>query len=216
MDAVVMEQASVDPGAIEFGAGGDLPFEVLCVPARDVDFRTAVHEVVRGTDGNGPGWPAMVQEMLRPRFPRVTVVEAEALGSLRKRKRWYVLRNGDHGAIAARRILIVDDDPSIRTVLSEAFEDARFDVRAVADGETALELIELWPPDLILVDLGMPFMTGEEFAERYRAMISPQAPLVVVSGARDATERAARMGARSVVDKPFDLDLLVTLVDRYA
>ena len=84
------------------------------------------------------------------------------------------------------------------------------------NGEAALELIQLWPPDLILVDLEMPFMTGEEFAERYRATASPQAPLVVISGAREAMARGAEMGARSVIGKPFDLDLLVNLVDRYA
>jgi len=216
MDAVVVEQAPVDPGAIDLGADDDLPVEVLCVPARDVDFRTAVHEVVRGTDPSGPSWPNMVQEMLRPRFPRVTVVPADALGSLRKRKRWYVLRNGERGPVTSRKILVVDDDPSLRSILSEALEDPRFDVRAAADGPSALELIELWPPDLILVDLGLPLMSGEEFAEQYRAMVPHPAPLVVVSGARDATERATRMGARSVVVKPFDLDFLVTLVDRYA
>ena len=216
MDAVFVDRSAVDPGAIESSADDDLPFDVLCVPARDVDFRTAVHEAVRGTDLKGPWWPVMVQDLLRPAFPRALVVPADALGSLRKRERWYVLRHGDRGPVTSRKILIVDDDPSLRSVMSQALQDPRFDVRAAADGPSALELIELWPPDLILVDLGLPLMSGEEFAKRYRAMVQHPAPLIVVSGARDATERATRMGARSVVAKPFDLDLLVTLADRYA
>jgi CheY-like chemotaxis protein len=59
-------------------------------------------------------------------------------------------------------------------------------------------------------------MSGEEFAERYREMPPPRAPLVVVSVAQDAPVRALRIEARLVVPKPFDLGLLAHLVDTYA
>lgn len=191
-------------------------FQILAVPASDPEFRAAVHDVTAGIDPGGPGWTAIVADRLRTRYPGVTIVEADPLGAITKMHRWYVLQNGARRSTTARRILIVDDDPVLRSILSEVFDVARFEVRTAESGASALELIDLWPPDLILMDLGMPLMSGEEFAERYRAMVPNPAPLVVVSGARDATERATRMGARSVVDKPFDLDFLVTLVDRYA
>lgn len=191
-------------------------FQILAVPASDLDFRAAVNDVTEGIDLDGPGWPTIVADRLRSRYPRVAIVAADPLGAISKLQRWYVLRNGDRGSVTVRRILVIDDDPSTRSVLADVFDEARFDVRMAASGEEALELIESWPPDLILVDLGMPFMTGEEFAERYRATVSPQAPMIVISGAREAMVRGAEMGARSVLDKPFDLDVLVTLVDRYA
>ena len=191
-------------------------FQILAVPASDLEFRAAVNDVTDGMDQGGPGWAANVADRLRPRYPRVTIVEADSLGAISKMQRWYVLRNGNRRSTSTRRILVIDDDPALRSIMSDVFDVARFDVKVVENGEEALELIELWPPDLILVDLEMPFMTGEEFAERYRATTSPQAPLVVISGAREAMARGAEMGARSVVDKPFELDLLVNLVDRYA
>lgn len=191
-------------------------FQILAVPASDPEFRAAINEVMDGIDPNGPGWAAILADRLRPRYPRVTIVEADSLGAVSRMQRWYVLRNGDRGSPTTRRILVVDDDPALRSILSDVFDVTRFEVKMADNGEAALELIQLWPPDLILVDLEMPFMTGEEFAERYRATASPQAPLVVISGAREAMARGAEMGARSVIGKPFDLDLLVNLVDRYA
>lgn len=192
-------------------------FQILAVPASDLKFRAAVKDVTGDIDPGGPDWAAIVSDRLRPLYPRVTIVEADPLGAVSKMQRWYILRNGGQRSTTTRRILIVDDDPSFRAILPDFFDVDRFEVRTAENGDAALELIELWPPDLILLDLAMPVMTGEEFAERYRATASTHpAPLVVVSGAPDATERATRMGARSVVDKPFDLDFLVTLVDRYA
>ena len=191
-------------------------FQILAVPASDPEFRAAINEVMDGIDPGGPGWAAILADGLRPRYPRVTIVEADPLGAISRMQRWYVLRNGDRGSPTTRRILVVDDDPALRSILSDVFDVTRFEVKMADNGEAALELIQLWPPDLILVDLEMPFMTGEEFAQRYRATASPQAPLVVISGAREARARGAEMGARSVIGKPFDLDLLINLVDRYA
>ncbi|MEO6207733.1 MAG: response regulator [Candidatus Limnocylindrales bacterium] len=192
-------------------------FQILAVPTSDLEFRAAVIGLTEGIDPDGPAWTVIVADKLRSRYPQVAIVEADPLGAVSELQRWYVLRNGDRGSLTVRRILVIDDDPSARDILADVFDAARFVVQTAASGQEALDLIELWPPDLILVDLRMPFMTGDEFAALYRASASPQpAPLVVVSGARDAIARAAEMGARSVVVKPFDLDLLVTLVERYA
>ena len=113
-------------------------------------------------------------------------------------------------------VLVVDDDPDLLLMLTTALELDGRHVIAAANGRDALAVIAAWPPDVILLDLAMQGMGGEEFAEQYRAVQPPRAPIVVVSVAHDAPSRALRMEARSVVPKPFDLDLLARLVDRYA
>lgn len=114
------------------------------------------------------------------------------------------------------RILIVDDDESIGEFVSMALADEGYDVVTAPNGATALELIELGRPDVILLDMRMPIMDGWEFARRYRQRTGPPAPIIVITAARDADDRAAQVEADDVLAKPFNLDDLLDLVDRYA
>ncbi len=155
-------------------------------------------------------------ELLRGEYPHVTVVDRDPLGGFGKDIAWYVLRDGTEKVRGRRSILVVDDDPALREVINEALEEDRFVVRVAPDGAAALELLDSWRPDLILLDLQMPTMTGEDFARAYLAKAPPHAPLVVVTGAQDAEVRLAGLEIRSIVPKPFDLDELIRLVDRYA
>jgi two-component system, chemotaxis family, chemotaxis protein CheY len=114
------------------------------------------------------------------------------------------------------RVLVVDDDESIGEFVSMALADDGYDVVTALDGAAALELIERERPDVILLDMRMPIMDGWEFARRYREMTGPHAPIIVVTAARDADDRAAQIEADGVLAKPFNLDDLLGLVDRYA
>ncbi len=71
-------------------------------------------------------------------------------------------------------------------------------------------------PDLVLLDMRMPIMDGWEFARRYRRGPEPHAPIVVLTAARDAAERAAEIDANGYLGKPFGVEELLTLVGHHA
>ena len=115
-----------------------------------------------------------------------------------------------------KRVLVVDDDPDIREMLDLALSAEGYEVMTAADGAAALDAVREATPDLILLDLKMPGMGGEEFAERYRRGPGPRAPVVVVAAAQETAQRAAEMGAAAYLRKPFQLDDLLSLVGRFA
>jgi CheY-like chemotaxis protein len=110
------------------------------------------------------------------------------------------------------RILVIDDDESIRDVTHTALADAGYDVVEAADGATALDLLGTSQPDVILLDMLMPLMDGWEFARRYHQTPGPHAPIVVVTAARDAAARASQINAATSLAKPFRLDALFACI----
>lgn len=113
-----------------------------------------------------------------------------------------------------KRVLVVDDDASIRELLSSALEDDGYEVLPATNGQDALSVVERWRPDVIVLDLMMPVMDGWTFAERLRER--SEIPIVVLSAANDLAHHAKAIGAREVVGKPFDLDQLLPKVARAA
>jgi two-component system, chemotaxis family, chemotaxis protein CheY len=113
------------------------------------------------------------------------------------------------------RILVVDDDESIRQFISMALADRGYDVIQAEHGQAALECIKVVTPDLILLDMRMPVMDGWAFAKAYRETPPPHAPIVVVTAARDAAQYAAQIAADAFLAKPFDLKSLRQVVADY-
>jgi CheY-like chemotaxis protein len=113
-----------------------------------------------------------------------------------------------------KRALVVDDDASIRELLSTALEDEGFEVVPATNGQDALAVCERWRPDVIVLDLMMPVMDGWTFAKRLRER--DEIPIVVLSAATDLARHAKTVGAADVVGKPFDLDQLLPKVARAA
>jgi CheY-like chemotaxis protein len=113
---------------------------------------------------------------------------------------------------AAARILIVDDDESIRQIVGICLSDEGYDVFEAPDGKVALELVQRLLPDLILLDLRMPVLDGWEFGRRYRALPGPHAPIVAFVAALNAEEECADLETVGVITKPFDLDDLLRAV----
>ena len=112
-------------------------------------------------------------------------------------------------------VLVVDDDAPIREVVDALLSEEGYEVVTAADGAAALARLRERPPGLILLDLRMPGMDGWAFARAYRRSPGPHAPIVVLTAAREAAERAAQIGADGVLSKPFDLDELLDLVGRH-
>lgn len=113
-----------------------------------------------------------------------------------------------------KRVLVVDDDASIRELLSTALEDDGYEVVPATNGEDALRVCARWRPDVIVLDLMMPVMDGWTFAKRLHER--DDIPIVVLSAANDLERHGKSVGATEVVGKPFDLDQLLPKVARAA
>lgn len=116
--------------------------------------------------------------------------------------------------MAERRILVVEDDHTLREAIAEALRDDGYAVEATDNGQAGLRVAQRWPPDLVILDLMMPRMTGEEFSAAVRQMDSLAAiPIIVVSASRATAEVSARLGATLALRKPFDLFELIERVN---
>jgi two-component system KDP operon response regulator KdpE len=104
-----------------------------------------------------------------------------------------------------KRILVVDDDQHITLVLRSGLTKHGYDVRVAAEGQSALELFQLWTPDLVVTDLSMPNMDGLEVCRRLRAISG--VPLIVLSVKGDETVKidALDAGADDYITKPFGM-----------
>lgn len=118
-------------------------------------------------------------------------------------------------------VLVVDDDPDKRLLLTFALEMAGYEVRTADDGEAGLLAVGSYPPDLVITDVMMPKMDGYELARRLRA--NPQTrfiPIIIQTAARGGAQdmrRGAEVGALGYITDPTDIDLLLararTLLD---
>lgn len=107
-------------------------------------------------------------------------------------------------------ILIIEDDEDILFTLRDYLELEGYHVLTAGNGLEALELLKnIDTPNLILLDMKMPLMNGWEFAAAYEEKFTKKAPIIVVTAAADAEQRARDIRAISFVEKPFDLDNLL-------
>ena len=113
------------------------------------------------------------------------------------------------------RVLVVEDDDSIREMVSLALQDAGYTVADARDGELAFDVLSRHAADVLLVDLRMPLMDGFEFMRRYRTG-GGKAPIIVLSAARDVDLAKQEVPAAAIVEKPFDLNDLLAAVARVA
>jgi CheY-like chemotaxis protein len=114
------------------------------------------------------------------------------------------------------RLLVVDDDPTIREMLEMLLDSEGYEVSTACNGADALEVLPGLHPDVILLDMKMPVMDGWEFMDRYRTLPNATAPVVVISAAQDTARRAAEVGAQGYVAKPFAIDDLLRVLEETA
>jgi CheY-like chemotaxis protein len=108
------------------------------------------------------------------------------------------------------RILLVDDDPSLRSLIRILLSSSGYEVVTAVNGEDALDRLDEAEFSLILLDLEMPVMNGREFFEQLRAR-GDETPVVIVSAyGADAARR--ELGAQAALNKPFDPHRAVLLV----
>jgi len=115
--------------------------------------------------------------------------------------------------MAPGRVLVVEDDDGLRETLAEVLVDDGHEVRVAEDGEAALEALQEWSPEIIVLDLMMPRMDGYAFRARQRDLPwAPTAKILVLSAARDVRSAAAELDADGWLVKPFGVhDVLSTI-----
>jgi two-component system KDP operon response regulator KdpE len=113
------------------------------------------------------------------------------------------------GGMTSSRVLVVDDEPQIRRALRVALRANGYDVAEVETGQAAIESVAVTPPDLVILDLGLPDVDGFEVCRRLREWT--QLPIIVLSAHGDdqAKVRALDEGADDYVTKPFSMPELL-------
>ena len=109
-------------------------------------------------------------------------------------------------------VLIVDDDPSIRSMLGFLFTDEGFEVREAADGQDALDAIEADPPDAMVLDLMMPRVDGHEVLRtRKDRQLATDTRIVILTAKSDPEDAVWcwELGADEYVNKPVDPERLL-------
>jgi two-component system, response regulator, stage 0 sporulation protein F len=116
-------------------------------------------------------------------------------------------------ASAPARVLLVEDDEGIRTVIRELLVEEGFELFQAPDVHSALDLVAQHQFDLVLVDLVLVRGNGVSFLRQYREMTDVPAPVIVTTAAEEVPE--GMEGVAAVLLKPFDLDALLSLVNTY-
>src|SRR5881397_2623573 len=114
-----------------------------------------------------------------------------------------------------QRILLADDSPTIRRLVTQIFADADFDVIAVSNGEAAIHTFDEVRPNVVLADIFMPGKNGYEVCSYIRQHPTlGRTPVVLLVGAFDVfdEETAKRAGASANITKPFEPGSLTQLV----
>lgn len=114
---------------------------------------------------------------------------------------------------AAPRILFAEDDPGVREALARALRFEGYDVQTASDGGEALELVGENPPDVLVLDVMMPFVDGLSVCRRVREKYR-QLPILMLTARHEISDRVAGLdaGADDYLAKPFALDELLARI----
>lgn len=119
-----------------------------------------------------------------------------------------------HSRSTPTRVLVVDDEWSITEFVSEVLQEEGYAVEVAHDGANALMMAYANPPDIMLIDMAMPVMTGEEVLVELRTSGYGTLPIIIATAGSNHDHLLA-LGATAVLSKPFTLDQLLDMVDQY-
>jgi CheY-like chemotaxis protein len=111
-------------------------------------------------------------------------------------------------------VLVVDDDPIVRGLICRALEDEGLTVVAAENGELAVSEATRARPSLVVLDVSLPVLASDVVAARLRQLGPDDLPVLVITADGRASEKARALGAYAYLQKPFDIDRLVDLVER--
>ena len=119
--------------------------------------------------------------------------------------------------LAKPQILVVEDDPDLRTILRLQLQSQGYEVIETTNGAEGFDTIQKITPDCVILDLMMPVMDGFGFLKRVRSIISMQEiPILILTASEDERNRIRgfQYQADSYMSKPYDLDELTEEVGR--
>ncbi|MEA4883957.1 MAG: response regulator [Clostridia bacterium] len=115
--------------------------------------------------------------------------------------------------MSGERILVVDDDRSIRLLLTQCLEEAGYKVTSAVDGEHALEKAEEGSHDLVMLDMKLPGMDGVSVLKRIRTLVPDQLVVIITAhGTIETAVEAMKAGAADYLQKPFTPDEIRAIV----
>lgn len=111
------------------------------------------------------------------------------------------------------KLLIIEDDEGIRLTLKEILTEREFLVDTLEDGSKALEIFKKSPPDLLLLDLGLPTISGESICHEVHAMY-PDLPIIILTAKNNSQDvvNGFSIGAIDYMSKPFDVEELIARI----
>ena len=114
------------------------------------------------------------------------------------------------------RVLVVEDDASIRETLGMVLDAYRHQADLVENGELAIEFLKKIWPDVMLLDLTLPGMTGEEVYQEILSQFGRVPPTVVLSAAQEGANRARHLPGANFLGKPYTIEQLADAIERAA
>jgi len=111
------------------------------------------------------------------------------------------------------RVLVVDDDASVRKSLRKVLADAGYEVALAADGQEAVEQFEGGHVDLLLLDIGLPVKNGWDAFERLTNE-APVLPIIIITGQANQHDLAVAAGVGALMEKPLDVTELLNAMQK--
>ena len=113
------------------------------------------------------------------------------------------------------KILVIDDEPTLRESLQIALSASGYEVRTARSGEEGWDLFQRESPDLVLLDHWLPGINGDQVLQRMKEA-NPEIPVIIMTaqGSVELAVQSMKMGAFDFLVKPFELDQVETLVQK--